>query len=106
MGYDWAEYKRVERGHAKGEHSRCDPAGKCKVAQQLWSDNEGRLEAIAMLAVIAELGIDPAALGDFYDELVASAALDIPDFDYLEDEPNEVHRLMARSNLKLMGLLR
>ena len=102
--YDWGEYKRVERGHSAGDHARCNPS-RCRDADQLWQQNEGRLMAIARLHCMAELGIDAREfLGDEYQATVDAASAEFPDYHYLQAEPDSVHRLEAKCEIKLAKL--
>jgi hypothetical protein len=93
--YDWASYKRAERGHNGGNHSRCHPA-RCNDADQLCTANEERLEAIALLAVIKSRGLNAAeCLGSDYASIVALSKAEYPDFFYIQPEPDRVHELQA-----------
>jgi hypothetical protein len=93
---DWAGYKRAERGHTAGDHSRCDP-NRCHAAERLCILNEERLEAVAILALIKARRLDAVAfLGNDYHSTVALASADYPDFPYIQPEPDRVHQLQAR----------
>jgi hypothetical protein len=91
--YDWAEYKRVERGHSAGDHSRCSPA-RCSNASHLYAINEERLYALALLELLKRKA--RRLLGEDYAATVAASKAELPDYLYLDESPDSVHRLYAK----------
>jgi hypothetical protein len=97
---DWAEYKRVERGHSAGDHSRCDP-GRCTDASRLCARNEERLQAIALMATLKRRA--RTYLGDDYAPTVAATKLQLPDYLYLQTTPDTVHYMAAKVRMKSLS---
>ena len=101
---DWAQYKRVSRSHADGNHALCD-YHRCEVHRQLWQDNEYKLMAMAVLRLLDQRGIDAADFfGEFYDAAKALATKEFPDYDYLPSKPDRVTLLAADPDVLLMYL--
>jgi hypothetical protein len=94
---DWAEYKRVERGHSAGIHKRCDPV-RCTEAMRLCGKNESRLEALALLAALRRKA--RKTLGENYAATVAASKAELPDYLYLPKEPDLVHHISAKVRIK------
>jgi hypothetical protein len=103
--YNWAAYKRGERAHNGGDHSICDP-GRCIYAERLWVANDEHLRSLALLAELADQGLDATGiLGDDYADIIASANAQFPGFAYLQSEPDFVHELQARVRLGHLVLM-
>lgn len=100
-----SDTERVQRfrRHNEGDHSQCDPAGKCEVARDLYFRCESRIQAIALFAEFERAGINPLDyLGDeLYEQLEADASAELPEYEYLRTDPNTVDYLAARSAIKL-----
>ena len=85
---DWAEYKRAERGHAGGDHSRCK-----------WRTCH---EAEKVLVALEQKAYDRA----LWDELIAQ---NLNPAEYgLDNEPDLIgydftHKQRARASIKLLG---
>lgn len=102
---DWAAYKRAERGHNSGDHSVCDP-GRCFDAERFWIANDEHLRSLALLAEVANQGLDASGLlGDDYADTVVSANAEFPGFVYLQSEPDFVHEVQARVRVKHLLLM-
>jgi hypothetical protein len=98
--YNWAAYKRAERGHNAGDHSICHPR-RCNYAERLSVANEERLQAIALLAELEAQHMDAEiCLGDDYARTVDLAAADVLPFPYLQADPDRVHQLQARFRVR------
>jgi hypothetical protein len=91
--YDWAEYKRVERGHSAGDHARCSP-GRCSDAKRLYATNEDRLFAVALLELLGRRA--RRVLAADYADTVAASRAELPDYRYLDKSPDAVHHLAAK----------
>lgn len=90
--YNWAEYKRAERGHAAGNHFYCGEKRDCTVAARLYQLNYGRL----LFRAIFERLSDPAAFfGDQLGQAERLASAELPDYPYLDTEPDFLHRMQA-----------
>jgi hypothetical protein len=95
--YDWAEYKRVERGHAKGNHERCNYRH-CLERRQIEDLNEAHLDAKAMFAELAMHHIDPRSyFGDDYDAARDLADMEFPD--WLPQDLDFINRFRAKADL-------
>jgi hypothetical protein len=98
--YNWAAYKRAERGHNSGDHSICHP-NRCNDAERLCIANEERLQAIALLAELKARRLNAArCLAADYESIVALAAADYPPYPYIQPEPDFVHRLKAQIRIR------
>lgn len=94
---DWAEYKRKERGHKAGDHFRCEPNDKCPEATRLYQANQGRLLFLAVFDHLKTEGINAVEFfGSHYGQAKRMTELDIPEYPYLDREPDWVTRMEAK----------
>ncbi len=95
MAYDWAQYKRNQRGHGKGDHSNCDPR-RCDFRREIDYQNDAHLFALALFEELANRHLDPLTwFGDGFDQAKALAEAQFPE--WLPQEPDFVHRAQARA---------
>src|ERR1035438_7967941 len=87
--YNWAGYKRRERGHRAGNHTECD-YDRCEVAQEVWTTQERRCDAKALIAELASRKINARKLlARAFKHIAADAKACATDIDF-------VHQLHAR----------
>lgn len=99
MTYDWAEYKRKERAHHKNNHERCSYRY-CRDRQAIEDANNCHLFAIALMDELERLHLDPVEFfGDGWTETKALIEAEFPE--WLEQEPDEVTRILARSQIAI-----
>lgn len=96
--YDWAQYKRNERGHNNGNHINCDPR-RCDARSQIESANQAHLDAVAVFDELARHHLDAREyFGDDYDSMRELADMEFPDF--LQQDVDFVHRLRAKADVR------
>ena len=87
--YNWAGYKRRERGHRAGNHAECE-YDRCEVAQEVYTTQERRCDAKALLAELDNQGLDARKLlGKAYKRIAADAKACDTELDF-------VHTISAR----------